>query len=115
MFVNDSNFGYDNYADYYLDRDYTHNLFQRRLARFHSRPIQVQKFERIVKRRLPVVQVQERELQTEKQKVKVVVPVGEEELVRKNANKTVRQVIAPAFAKNQKVFKGQTAQNEKAS
>ncbi|MCI0442544.1 hypothetical protein L0152_04915, partial [bacterium] len=114
VFVGRNNFGYDNYADYYLDRDYTQNVFQRRLVRISSRPLQVDQVERIVKQPIRRVDVEERELQTDRQKVKVIIPKGEEENIRKNANKTVREVIAPAFAEKHKTFKGEKAQNERA-
>jgi len=114
VFVGRNNFGYDNYADYYLDRDYTQNVFQRRMVRISSRPLQVDQVERIVKQPIRRVDVQEREIQTDRQKIKVVMPQGEEDNVRKNANKTVREVIAPAFAEKHKAFKGEKAQNERA-
>ena len=114
VFVGRNNFGHDNYADYYLDRDYTQNVFQRRMVRISSRPLQVEQVERIVKQPIRRVDVQEREIQTDRQKIKVVIPQGEEDNVRKNANKTVREVIAPAFAEKHKAFKGEKAQNERA-
>ena len=114
VFIGRNNFGYDNYADYYLDRDYTQNVFQRRLVRISSRPLQVDQVERIVKQPIRRVNVEEKEIQTDRQKIKVVIPQGEEDNVRKNANRTVREVIAPAFAEKHKAFKGQKAQNERA-
>jgi Family of unknown function (DUF6600) len=114
VFVGRNNFGYDNYADYYLDRDYTQNVFQRRLVRISSRPLQVDQVERIIKQPIRRVDVEEKEIQTDRQKIKVVIPQGEEDNVRKNANRTVREVIAPAFAEKHKAFKGEKAQNERA-
>ncbi len=114
VFVGRNNFGYDNYADYYLDRDYTQNVFQRRMVRISSRPLQVDQVERIIKQPIRRVDVEEREIQTDRQKIKVIIPRGEEDNVRKNANKTVREVIAPAFAEQHKAFKGEKAQNERA-
>ncbi len=114
VFIVRNNFGYDNYADYYLDRDYTQNVFQRRMVRISSRPLQAEQVERIVKQPIRRVDVDEREIQTDRQKIKVIIPRGEEDNVRKNANKTVREVIAPAFAEKHKTFKGEKAQNERA-
>jgi hypothetical protein len=112
IFVNNTHFGYDNYADYYLDVDYTRHIFERRLVRISSRPVERTVMERVVKQRIVEVPVTEKELQTDKQKVKVVVPVGQEaENMRKNANRVVKEVIAPAFVEKQKTFKGEKAKN----
>ena len=40
VFIDTNHYGYDNYSDYYLDSDYTHTLFDRRLVRISSRPLQ---------------------------------------------------------------------------
>jgi hypothetical protein len=112
VFVNTSNFNNDNYADSYLDQDYTRNLFDRRLIRISSRPLQRIQLERIVRQRVREVPVEVRQIQTDKQLVKVVIPMGEEDHIRRNANRTVQEVIAPAFAQKQKTFKGLRAKNE---
>ena len=109
VFINTNHFGYRNYADYYLDRDYTRRLFDNRLVRISSEPLQRTTLEKIVKQKISVVPVREHQIETSKRVVKAVVPVGEEENIRKNANKVVEQVIAPAFAEKRKSFKGAEA------
>ena len=114
VFIGSDHFGSDNYADSYLDRDYTRDLFQRRLVRVTSRPVDRTVMEKIVRRPIQEVPVQEKEVQTDRQPLKVVTPAGEEEKVRANANRVVHEVIAPGFAKKEKPFKGQQSQNQKA-
>jgi hypothetical protein len=113
VFVDRNHFGYDNYSNFYLGRDYVRNVFDRRLVRIHSRPLRRDVLERVVKQRIREVPVRVREFDTEKRRVKVVVPMGQEDRIRKNGTQTVREVIAPAFAQNHKTFKGLKAKNQK--
>ena len=46
--------------------------------------------------------------------LKVIVPSGEEENIRRNANRVVKNVIAPAFAEKQRAFKGEKSKNKDA-
>lgn len=113
VFINQNHYGYNNYADYYLDRDYTRDVFRRRMVRINSKPIQRAQLERVTRTRINEVPVRVKEFDTDKRRVKMVIPEGEEENVRKNANKVVQNMIAPAFAEKQKPFKGLKATNEK--
>lgn len=113
VFVDRNRFGYDNYSDFYLGRDYVRNAFDRRLVRIHSRPLRRDVLERVVKQRLREVPVRVRELDTEKRRVKLVVPVGQEDRIRRHGNRTVREVIAPAFVQRDKAFKGLRSKNQK--
>lgn len=114
VFINSNHYGYNNYADYYLDRDYTRDVFTQRAVRINSKPIQRTQLERVVRTRINEVPVRVKEFDSGKRKVKMVVPEGEEENIRQNANKVVRNVIAPAFAEKQKSFVGMKSSNEKA-
>jgi hypothetical protein len=113
VFINQNHYGYNNYADYYLDRDYTRDVFSRRMVRINSKPIQRAQLERVTRTRINEVPVRVKEFDTDKRRVKMVIPEGEEENIRKNANKVVQNVIAPAFAEKQKPFKGLKSTNEK--
>jgi len=112
IFVGNNYFGYDNYADYYLPPDYCRYAFDRRMIRISNRPVDRRILERIVKQRIQEVPVEVREIETDKRRIKMIVPIGQEEKIRKNANLTVRNVIAPAFAEKQKVFKGEKSKNK---
>ncbi|MCI0604817.1 hypothetical protein L0156_17655 [bacterium] len=111
IFIDTRHYGYSNYSDCYLDSDYTRALFDRRRVRISSRPLQRTTLERIVKRRINETPVQVREIETNNRRVKVVVPSGEEENIRRNANRVVKNVIAPAFAEKKRNFKGLQAEN----
>jgi hypothetical protein len=113
VFINRNHYGYDNYADYYLDRDYTRDVFRRRAVRIHSQPVERAQLEKVVRTRINEVPVRVKEVQADRRKVKMVIPEGEENNVRKNANRVVNNMIAPAFAERQKEFKGLKATNEK--
>jgi hypothetical protein len=111
VFIDVNHYRHHNYADYYLDSDYTRTLFDRRAVRISSRPIQRQTLERIVKHKIQETSVHEREIETDKRRVKVVVPAGEEENIRRNANRVVKKDIAPAFAEKRRNFKGTQSAN----
>jgi len=111
IFIDVGHFRYPNYADYYLDSDYTRALFDRRVIRISSRPLERSTLERIVKQKVNEVSVQVREIETNNRKLKVVIPSGEEENIRWNANRVVKNVIAPAFAEKRRNFKGLESQN----
>ena len=111
IFIDTRHYGYNNYSDYYLDSDYTRTLFDRRRVRISSRPLERRTLERIVKQKINQASVQVREIETDNRKVKVVIPSGEEENIRRNANRVVKNVIAPAFAEKKRNFKGLEAEN----
>ena len=111
IFIDTRHFGYSNYGDCYLDHNFTRNLFDRRLVRISSRPLERTVLERVVRQRIREVPVREWEIQTDTRRVKVVVPEGEEQQIRQNANRVVKQVIAPAFVKERKSFKALDAKS----
>jgi len=114
VFINNSHYGYDNYANYMLGRDYTRHVFDRRLVRISNRQIERTVLERIVRQKIRVTSVDVRELQTDRQKIRVVVPTGTDSItrIRKNSKDVVRNIIAPGFAEKQKSFKGQNSKNK---
>lgn len=112
VFVDTDHFDSGNMADAYLGPTYTGEVFSRRLVRVTTR-IQRPELERILRRPVREVPVQEHEIQTDRRKVKVVVPASDTavEEIRRHSNETVQDVIAPAFAKKDKAFKGSQARN----
>jgi hypothetical protein len=111
VFIGNDHFGYNNYSDYYLDRDFTRNVFERRLVRISSRPIQRPVMERLVKQKIAEMPVRVREIDTDKKRVKMIVPEGEDKDIRENANRVQKEVIAPGFVQQRKNFKGLQARN----
>jgi Family of unknown function (DUF6600)/BON domain len=116
VFIGAQDFTRDNYADYSLAPDYARYAFDQRAVRVTSRPVERTVLERIVRQPIQVTQVEERQLQTEKRPVKVVVPTSAQEVekVQRHSKEVVQEVIAPAFAEKQKEFKGQNAKNKDA-
>jgi Family of unknown function (DUF6600) len=114
VFIDNDHYGYDNYADYYLGRDYTRRAFERRMVRISNRPIDRPVLERLIGRRLNDTQVQIRQFQTDKQTIRVVVPIGSNDIerMRKNSRVVVRDIIAPGFAEKHQQFKGQNSRNK---
>jgi hypothetical protein len=115
-FITNAHFGNDNYSDYYLGPDYTRNVFDRRLVRITNRQIDRSLLERLLGQRIRETPVEVRQLQTNKQSIRVVVPTGSDvvERVRKHSKVVVRDIIAPGFAEKQKAFKGQNSKNKEA-
>jgi len=114
IFINNANYGYDNYANYSLGQDYTRYVFDRKLVRITNRQIDRVVLERIVRQKIRETPVDVRELQTDKRTIKVVVPTGSDDVIRirKNSKEVVRDIIAPGFAENKKSFKGQNSKNK---
>jgi hypothetical protein len=97
VFIDRHRFFNDNYADYYLGRDYTRNVFVRRSARFEQRPIQRAQLERILGQRVNEVPVRVRDIRMHDRVVKAVIPEGSETRIRRNADRVIKQTIAPAI------------------
>jgi hypothetical protein len=114
IFINDSHYGNDDYADYILGRDYTRHVFDRRLVRITNRPIDRTVFERVIGQRIQDTPVDVRQIKTDKQTIRVIVPKDSNSLerVRKHSNEVVRDIIAPGFAEKQKEFKGENSKNK---
>jgi hypothetical protein len=110
-FIDQSGFNSDDYADYYLGQDYSRMAFDQRAVRVSTRPVSTATLERIVRQTIPQTAVEVKEIQTEKKPIKIVVPTSATaiENVRKNSNRVVKEVVAPAFAEKQKDFKGQNS------
>ena len=111
VFIDGAHFGADNYADYDLGPDYTRYAFDQRTVRISNRPMEMRVLERIIRQPIQQVPVDVRELRTDKQNIRVVVPSGRAsvERIRRQSPEVVRQVIAPAFAEEQKQFKGRNS------
>jgi Family of unknown function (DUF6600) len=114
VFIDNNHYGYDNYSDYYLGRDYTRRAFDRRMVRISNRPIDRPVLERLIGRRVIETKVQIRQFQTDKQAIRVVVPIGSNDMerMRKNSRVVVRDIIAPGFAEKHQQFKGQNSRNK---
>jgi Family of unknown function (DUF6600)/BON domain len=110
-FIDTSGFNSDDYAEYYLGPDYSRMAFDQRVVRVNNRPVSVNTLEQIVRQPIRQTPVEVKEIQTEKKRIKVVVPTSSDavENVRKNSNRVVKEVVAPAFAEKQKDFKGQNS------
>ena len=110
-FIDSNGFTADDYADYYLGSDYARMAFDQRAVRVSGRPINTTTLQQIVRQQIPVTPVETREIQTAKRPLRIVVPVSADavERVRKNSNRVVKEVVAPAFAEKQKEFKGQNS------
>lgn len=108
VFVDDANFGQDNYANYELGPDYTRYAFDQRMVRISNRPMEKGVLERIIRQPIQQAPVDVRELRADKRTIKVVVPSGNAsvERIRRQSPEVVRQVIAPAFAEENRQFKG---------
>jgi len=108
VFIDDANFERDNYADYELGRDYTRYAFKQRMVRISSRPVDRTVLETIIRQPIQQAPVDVRELQADNRTIRVIVPSGNApvERIHQQSPEVVRQVIAPAFAKEQRQFKG---------
>jgi hypothetical protein len=108
VFIDNSNFEQDNYADYELGPDYTRYAFDQKMIRVSNRPIDRGVMERIIQRPLQQAQVDSRDLRTNRGTIKVVVPSGNSpvERIHRQSPEVVRQVIAPGFAQEKRQFKG---------
>ena len=113
-FIEPNYFGYDNYADYYYGDDYSRYLFDQRLIRISSQPIERVVLERIVRQPIVVRQVQTNTIQVDGKPVRIVAVEGEQDRIVKNANEVVRDVVAPAFVEKGKTFKGDKAKTRTA-
>ena len=116
IFVENSHYGNDNYADWSLGPNYTRHVFDRRMVRISNRQIDRSVLERIVGQKIRETPVEVREFQTDKRSIKIVVPTGNDDIdrIRKHSNQVVRDIIAPGFAEKQKGFKGQNSKNKEA-
>jgi osmotically-inducible protein OsmY len=115
-FIDTGGFTADDYADYYLGPEYARMAFDQRAVRVAARPITVTTLQQVVRQQIPETPVETREIQTEKQRVKIVVPATSDavEKVRRNSKRVVKEVVAPAFAEKQKDFKGQNSKQASA-
>jgi hypothetical protein len=111
VFIPTNYFVQDNYADFYFDPDFVRYLFERRYIQINLRGLDRFGLERIVRQRIVEHPVQVRQMQTERQTVRVVVPQNQEQNIRTHANRVVKEVLAPAFVEKRKGFKGVKARN----
>ena len=108
VFIDDANFEQDNYADYELGPDYTRYAFDQKMVRITNRPIEKGVLETIIRQPIQQAPVDVRELHADKRTIKVVVPSGDApaERIHRQSPEVVRQVIAPAFAQQNRQFRG---------
>jgi hypothetical protein len=112
VFIPVNYFGSDNYADFYFDVDFVRYLFDRRLIQINRQGLDRAGLERVVRQRVVEQPVEEMQMDTDRQRVRVVVPVNEVEKIRTHANRVVKEMIAPAFVEKRKGFKGEKARNK---
>jgi hypothetical protein len=113
-FIDPNHFTSDNYAPYYYGGDYARYLFDRRLVRISTRPLDRVVVQRLVRQEVPVRQVRTNQIQIDGRRVRVVAVEGAQDKIRRHANEVVREVIAPAYAEKGKTFKGEKARNRAA-
>lgn len=113
VFIDNNNFTADNYADVSLGPDYTRYVFDRKLIRVTNQGIDRPVLEKMIRQPVQEVPVDVKSLDTDKQRIRVVVPKSETEIekVRKHGSEVVKEVIAPSFAEKQKPFKGTGSKN----
>lgn len=104
VFIDRHRFWNDNYADFYLGRDYARNVFVRRAVRFENRPLQRSQLEGIVGGRINEVPVRTREIRLRDRTLRAVVPEGGDARIRRNADRVINQVIAPAIKDKRRNF-----------
>ena len=108
VFIDDADFERDNYADYELGSDYTRYAFGENMVRISNRPMDRRVLETITRQQIQQVPVSVRQLRADKRTIKVVVPSGNApiERIHQQSPEVVRQVIAPAFANENRQFRG---------
>jgi len=111
VFIDNKDFDDDNYADHELGPDYSHYIFDQRAVRVTNRPVAMRAMQTITRQPIEMVQVDTHQLKTNRGTVKVVVPAGptSAERVYRESPQVVRHVIAPAFAKEGRQFKGKSS------
>ncbi len=114
IFIDNTHFGDDDYANIAFGPEYTRHVFDRKLVKITNRQMDRNVMERLVGQRIQEMPVDVREMRTDKQSIKVVVPRGNEAIdrIRRNSGEVVRTVIAPGFAEKQKSFRGINSNNK---
>jgi hypothetical protein len=84
------------------------------MVRISSRPVDRTVLETIIRQPIQQAPVDVRELQADNRSIKVVVPSGNApiERIHQQSQEIVRQVIAPAFANENRQFKGRNSKIE---
>lgn len=113
VFVSINNFTNENIYNCYFGNQYVQQIFVERDVRLTPRPLPRVYIEKTTHQSIREVAVQVKQLQVNNHRVQMVVPDGQQDVIRKHANEVVKQVIAPAFVENHKTFKGteSTSQN----
>jgi hypothetical protein len=114
VFIQINNFNSDNYSNCYFGGSYARQIFENRMVRLTPRPLPRVYVEKNTHQQIREIGVRVKEMQANDHRIKMVIPDGEEDVVRKHANETVKQFIAPGFAEKQKQFKGTASKNQSA-
>lgn len=112
VFIQINNFNSDNYSNCYFGGSYARQVFENRMVRLTPRPLPRVYVEKNTHQQIREIGVHVKEMQANDHRIKMVIPDGEEDVVRKHANETVKQFIAPGFAEKQKQFKGTASKNQ---
>jgi hypothetical protein len=114
VFIDNADFEQNNYADYELGSDYTRYAFDENMVRISNRPMDRRVLETITRQQIQQVPVSVRQLRADKRTIKVVVPSGNApiERIHQQSPEVVQQVIAPAFANENRQFKGRNSKIE---
>jgi len=111
-FVGRDRFVTDNYSGLYLSSGQVRDLFNHHSLFISGRPLQRDRLERIIGRRVEVVPVRFRDMTIGGRQTRYVIPVGEEDHLRRNSRAVVDRIIAPGFTKRNKSFVGQRTRVE---
>jgi hypothetical protein len=111
-FVGRDRFVTDNYGGLYLSSGQVRQLFNQHSLFISGRPLQRDRLERIIGRRVEVVPVRFRDITISGQRTHYAIPVGEEDHLRRNSRVVVDRIIAPGFTKRNKTFVGQRTRVE---
>lgn len=103
-FVSRDRFATDNYRGAYFSSVRVQDSFSQHRLYISGRPLQRDHLERIIGRKVEIVPIRYQDLTIGGQRSHYVIPVGEEDHLRRNSRVVVDQVIAPGFAKRNKVF-----------
>lgn len=112
VFIQINNFHSDNYSNCYFGGSYARQVFENRMVRLTPRPLPRVYVEKNTHEQIREVGVRVKEMQANDHRIKMVIPDGEEDVVRRHASETVKQFIAPGFAEKQKQFKGTASKNQ---
>jgi len=80
--IDRDNFGYRNYSGYRLRHDRVRDLFNQRVVRVHSGKFQRADLERVIRRPVRVVRVQERVIDADRHRTRIVIPDDDDRILK---------------------------------